>query len=243
MALAVLLAASGSAPRGQAAGAAPAAAYIVQAASLETAVAAVQSVGGTITHELGIINSVGANLTPVQFARLQNNPQISGLQEDRTLQLSTGATETVEVRVSSSADDAEERSNGSMHLDSSDLELVYDGSNQMVGMRFRDLQIPPGATITNATVEFETDETGSTATSLVIQAEAVDDAAVFTSSHNNISNRPRTAAAVNWTNVPAWNTGSEKAPNPGYLRCHSGSCFPWRLEQRQRFSRNNLRFW
>ena len=50
-------------------------AYIVQAGSVETAVAAVQSVGGTVTHELGIINSVGANLTPVQFARLQNNPQ------------------------------------------------------------------------------------------------------------------------------------------------------------------------
>ena len=81
-------------------------------------------------------------------------------------------------------------------------------------MRFRDLQIPPGAIITGAEVEFVAEETGSTPTSLVIQAETVDDASAFTSSQHNISNRPRTAAIVSWTNIPAWNTRHEKHQTP-----------------------------
>ena len=190
------------------------ASYIVQGESLETAVTAVERVGGAITHELSIINSVGANLTPAQLSHLQANPAISSVQENRSLQTSIETIETVEVRVNSSADDAEERSDGDMYLDSSDLELVYDGGNQMVGMRFRDLQIPQGAIITNATVEFETDETNDSLTSLLIQAEAVDDAAAFTSSDNNISSRPRTVTAVNWLNIPAWNSTSEKHQSP-----------------------------
>jgi subtilisin family serine protease len=188
--------------------------FLVQAADMDTAVAAVTAVGGEITHELAIIHAVGANLTPRQFARLQENPDIISMQENRTLQVSGVTTETIEVRVNSSADDAEEFAYGGMYLDSTDLELVYNDSNQIVGMRFRDLQIPPGATITSATVEFETDETNSTTTSLVIQAEAVDDAAAFTSSYHNISDRPRTATAVNWNNIPAWNTVSEKQLSP-----------------------------
>jgi len=36
------------------------ASYIVQGESVDTAAAAVESVGGTVTHELGIINAVGA---------------------------------------------------------------------------------------------------------------------------------------------------------------------------------------
>src|SRR3954453_20595580 len=41
-----------------------------------------------------------------------------------------------ERRVVVGADDAEEFATGSMYLTSSDLELVYDGSNQRVGIRF-----------------------------------------------------------------------------------------------------------
>ena len=40
----------------------PAGSYIVQAADMETAAAGVRAVGGELTHELGIIDAVGANL-------------------------------------------------------------------------------------------------------------------------------------------------------------------------------------
>ncbi|MCB9006677.1 MAG: hypothetical protein H6656_04760 [Ardenticatenaceae bacterium] len=196
---------------------APAASYIVQAVDMETAVAKVTQVGGTITHELGIINAVGADLTPAQFAVLENNKAILLLQENHQVQMSNTASQEVEVRVSSDADDAEESPSGNMYLNSSDLELVYDdynGGTQLVGMRFRSLAIPQGATITHAKIEFEVDETDYTSTSLVIQAEAVDNAAVFTTADNNISSRPRTIATVNWTNIPAWNQTSEKQQTP-----------------------------
>ena len=55
---------------------APGASYIVQAASLEQAVGAVQDVGGEITHELGIINAVGARLTDGQRETLDALPQV-----------------------------------------------------------------------------------------------------------------------------------------------------------------------
>ena len=52
------------------------ASYIVQAASLEQALGAVQKVGGEITHELRIINAVGARLSSAQRIALDADPQI-----------------------------------------------------------------------------------------------------------------------------------------------------------------------
>ncbi|MEI2302410.1 hypothetical protein MKZ91_30660, partial [Ensifer sp. MJa1] len=64
-----------------------------------------------------------------------------------------------ETRVAASADDAEERSTGSMSLSSSDLELtVDDGVGQAVGIRFIGVDIPKGAIITNAYIQFTVDE-------------------------------------------------------------------------------------
>ena len=79
------------------------ASYIVQAADLETAVTAVQQVGGELTHELGIINAVGANLTAAQFAVLEKNSDITNLQENRQLQMVGFITETVRDQFSSNS--------------------------------------------------------------------------------------------------------------------------------------------
>lgn len=64
-------------------------------------------------------------------------------------------------RVSSGTDDAEESRDGGMYLDSSDLELVWEGrrGNQMVGMRFQNIPVPPGAAITKAYIQFKVGET------------------------------------------------------------------------------------
>ena len=56
-------------------------------------------------------------------------------------------------------------------------------------MRFVDIQIPPGATIQNAYLQFEVDETDSGATVLVIHGEDVADATGFGSAVNNITSR------------------------------------------------------
>ncbi|MGD9282000.1 MAG: hypothetical protein PVF60_13965, partial [Desulfobacterales bacterium] len=62
---------------------------------------------------------------------------------------------TLEIWVSQGDDDAEESlASGSVDTTSSDLEIIREGStnNQEVGLRFQNITIPQGATITNAYV-------------------------------------------------------------------------------------------
>ena len=115
-----------------------------------------------------------------------------------------------EVRVNASTDDAEEEvANGSVSLTSSDLELIADGvDDQLVGMRFNGVDVPNGATIINAYIQFEVDEISTGTTSLSIVGEAADNAATFSSATFNISSRTSTAASVAWA-PPDWNTISD----------------------------------
>jgi hypothetical protein len=133
-----------------------------------------------------------------------------GLQGSATITVTVNAAGAmaVYIRVAASTDDAEERADQSMYLGSSDLELVYDRGDQQVGMRFTGVAIPQGATITNAYVQFQVDETPSGPTSLTIQGEAADNAVTFGSASGDISSRSRTGAAVPWTPAP-WPTVGE----------------------------------
>lgn len=130
----------------------------------------------------------------------------------------TSNSDAIQSRVSQSTDDAEELIiDGDIYSTSSDLELTYDtyhGGNQKVGMRFQNLNIPQGVAIASAYIEFETDETNSGTTHLTFFAEASDNAQTFSSSSNDITNRPKTLSSVTWSNVPAWNTVSEKHQTP-----------------------------
>ncbi|MGB5739035.1 MAG: hypothetical protein WBM54_06775, partial [Woeseia sp.] len=109
----------------------------------------------------------------------------------------------VEVRVATDEDDAEERASGRISRNSSDLELINDGGDQIVAMRFNGVAVPQGATITNAYLQFQTDETSSGTTSLFVQAEASDDSPPIGTNDGNISERNRTANFVQW-DPPAW---------------------------------------
>jgi len=122
---------------------------------------------------------------------------------------------TVSSRISSSTDDAEERiSSGKMYLTSTDLDFGADRGNlQIVAMRFNNITVPQNATITNAYIEFEADETDSVATSVVINGEASDNPTIFNSQKWNISTRPTTANTVAWNNIPPW-TKNDKRQTP-----------------------------
>ena len=131
----------------------------------------------------------------------------------------TSAPITISSRVSSSSDDAEEaQSTGSVDLSSSDLELgAEDGTSstlQLVGMRFTNLQIPQGASILNAYIEFEVDETGSASTNLTIKGQGADNPTTFVNQTRNITFRPATNASVAWNNLPGWTVVSEKKVTP-----------------------------
>ncbi len=126
---------------------------------------------------------------------------------NKSVWVGEAGTESIEVRVSSGNDDAEEEvSDGDMDLSSSDLELISEGSNaQRVGIRFAATNIPQGVTITRAYVQFQVDETDNGTTALTIHGQNADHAASFTSSAFNISSRALTTASVAWA-PPAWNS-------------------------------------
>lgn len=110
---------------------------------------------------------------------------------------------TISAQVATGLHDAEERADGTMYLNSSDLELSDDGSDsQIVGMRFTDLDIPVGATITNAYLEFTVDEASTGTTNLTIHAEDLAGPSNFSSSRYDLSRRARTSASVSWTPQP-----------------------------------------
>ena len=120
---------------------------------------------------------------------------------------------TVEVRIAASSDDAEQMNTGAVTSDSSDLELVVDGSDvQLVGLRFPGIAIPPGAFIEQAWVQFQTDEVSTAAASIVIEGETTAQAPTFAETSNNVSLRPRTVASVAWAPA-AWSTVGEQGPN------------------------------
>lgn len=121
-----------------------------------------------------------------------------------------GGEVTVSSRVNSTNDDVEENQNGSMYMNSSDIELVYDGSrgNQTIGLRFQGLNIPQGATILSAHVQFTVDETNSGTTNLSIKAHNTDNAPAFSTSSYNVSSRPATTASVNWS-PSSWSSAGQ----------------------------------
>ena len=117
----------------------------------------------------------------------------------------------VSVRVSGSADDAEEpASGGYVDTGSSDLELINDGDDQQVGMRFNSITIPQGATISSAYIQFTADSSPGndvpTGFDLTFYAEATDDALAFSSDNYDITGRDKTSGAT-WTDVPTWTGG------------------------------------
>jgi len=108
------------------------------------------------------------------------------------------------VKINAGADDAEESAAGVMKINSSDIELVFDGSNQTTGFRFNNIEIPQGVTITKAYIQFTTDEESTDATNLTIQGEDTNNAGPFLAVNNDLSSRTKTSASVSWS-PSAWN--------------------------------------
>ena len=115
-------------------------------------------------------------------------------------------------RIASGLDDVEENASGSIYNNSTDLELVFDTSNQAVGLRFLNVAIPKNATITGASIQFQADEAQSDSTVLTIQAQASGNAPAFGTAKFDVSGRARTAASATWTPAP-WTTVGQAGAN------------------------------
>ncbi|MBN1669962.1 MAG: VCBS repeat-containing protein [Kiritimatiellae bacterium] len=152
-----------------------------------------------------------ANMATVQTGVVHGDAQALDLGATATLTrpFLTGSG-SLDVRVASSTDDAEERlDSNAVETWSGDLELVEEAATQTVGMRFAGIAIPPGATISSAYIQFTVDETTNVATALTIQGEDAADATTFSSNIvADISSRPLTTASVAWA-PPAWSTAGQ----------------------------------
>ncbi|HMB74407.1 MAG TPA: metallophosphoesterase, partial [Gammaproteobacteria bacterium] len=132
--------------------------------------------------------------------------------DDVRLFVVDAGTEIGEIQavVTSGLDDVEESTaDGSVYTDSSDLEIVSDpvtvGSEQIVGIRFATVDIPQGATILSAELQFQVDEASSEPTFVAIRGEAIDDSPGFSATNGNLSARSQTMQQVEWA-PPSWLT-------------------------------------
>ncbi len=114
-------------------------------------------------------------------------------------------SETASSRIAEGLDDVEENEDGSIYTNSSDIELVNDGSDQVVGLRFTGLHIPQAAVIDTAYIQFTVDEASSGACLLSMKGHNIDDSPQFSSVTNDVSARATTAASVIWE-PPDWPT-------------------------------------
>lgn len=90
------------------------------------------------------------------------------------------------------------------------IEYYIDGSppaevDAITGLRFQSVNIPQGATITSATLDFTAAQGGSEATDIVIEGILEPSADTFDAgTAGGVSLRARTTASVDWTAVEEW---------------------------------------
>lgn len=130
-------------------------------------------------------------------------------------------------RVAAAEDDLEEyidsptqnETVGSIDAGSSDLEFGNErqsgNGTQLVGIRFRGLDIPKGAVIQDAYIQFTVDETDNAdPANLTIKVQDADNAPVFANENFNISSRPTLAESVDWSLADGnWNVVGESGPD------------------------------
>ncbi len=126
-------------------------------------------------------------------------------------------------RIDSGGDDCEESigpiNNGRVGCSSSDLELhaeniVESDWNDLVGMRWTNVQIPQGVTIINATIQFHVDEINPNVPITVrFKGHDIDNSPAFVSGNPtfDISSRTNTTAFVDWA-IPHWVSVSDEGP-------------------------------
>ena len=143
--------------------------------------------------------------------------------ESNGISFTVTASYTVIATIATKADDAEEgAANGAMALTSSDLELGdYDTwaakddveqGVQTVGIRFIDLDIPVGANVLSASIQFECDATGADPAQMTIYGENIGDAPGFVEEIDyNISSRTTTTENVVWE-IPEWVEKQDRGP-------------------------------
>ena len=126
--------------------------------------------------------------------------------DDATIVVAAPGSEVLvlDVNVSAGAGDVEESGAGVMDATSKDLDLA----RRAMGLRFDGVAIHPGATILDAYIQFQADESHTEPTFVTLAGEAADRSSAFTDLPFNVTSRSTTLATVHWS-VPNWTAAEE----------------------------------
>jgi hypothetical protein len=161
---------------------------------------------GPVTFQNASQPSTSASFTAPGVYLLRLNASDGSLSRADTVQITVlQGSVALERRIATGTDDAEESATGTMNHTSVNLQLVFNSTNQIDGLRFAAVTVPKFAVILTAYVQFTANIVESGACSLVIQGQAADNAATFAGTSFNVSSRPRTADSVTWV-PPPWTT-------------------------------------
>ena len=145
----------------------------------------------------------GAKTPWISASGVQGLSQLRvGLKPSSPYKLKTG------IPIADANDDAEEGADGSINTGSSDLEMVLDDSEQIVGLRFDQINIAATSEIRAASIQFTAHAVNAGETELEIVAELVGSASPFEETKHNISSRLRTKQSIGWKPEP-WTKAQE----------------------------------
>ena len=141
----------------------------------------------------------------IKIIAYENNPDKAAyLYVEYTIDNSGSTTTTYDQQISSSDNDAQQKSDGKMEVDKNEVKFGKDNGSKIGGLRFQDVNIPNGAIITSAYMFWNNKEAtkGDISSVEIYGQDDTNDPSAFSNSNNDISNRSRTDASVkfdiNW---------------------------------------------
>ncbi len=102
---------------------------------------------------------------------------------------------TITVAVATNNDDADEKSNGDIDRDKEYLRI----NDRTIGLRFQDVSIPQGATVTSATITLNSWDDKDKEGSVKIYGHDIDNSGSISSNDDDITDRTKTSSKVTWT--------------------------------------------
>ncbi len=165
--------------------------------------------------EATVVESTETTITVIVPAgATTGNVTVTRDRESNGVMFTVTISYNITVQITESGDDAEEGAlNGAMALTSSDLELAeYDtwdaisGTDQgvqTIGLRFNAIEIPTGANVLSASIQFTCDAVGADEAEMTIYGENTGNSQPFTEEAYNVSMRSKTTENSVWV-IPEW---------------------------------------
>jgi len=142
---------------------------------------------------------------------IANDSVLTGSDDMVVTVVAVGAPIPLSIPIAKAFDDVEQPPTGYVDWLGTSLNIPNAGTKQQViGLRFAGVDVPRGATITDAAIQFTSGTSKSVATSVLIRAVAADNTPTFSTAPGSVGIRPRTSASASWS-PPAWTSGSAGA--------------------------------